>query len=101
MRPTRSGRSWFGRQLGECGEAVDVYLGCSFFRSFLCKRSFWKWWTLPAGREPALDLKAGYLNHGFFYFRVVAYFVVLGIFSYSFWKRSTSQDKDGAASAYR
>jgi hypothetical protein len=64
---------------------------------FFCKSLLWRWWTLPAGREPGLDLKAGYLNHPFFYVRVVVYFVVLALFGYAFWRRSTNQDKDGAA----
>jgi len=62
-----------------------------------CKPILWKWWNLPAGHEPSLDLKAGYLNHPFFYIRAIAYFLALGLLSFALWKRSTSQDRDGAA----
>ena len=52
---------------------------------------------MAPGLDELLDAKRGYLNHGFFYFRALFYFVMLWWFSHTFWKRSTSQDTDGAA----
>ena len=85
------------RQLENVSKLL-LYLWVGFLPIIVfCKPLLWKWWNFPAGHEPALDLKAGYLNHGFFYFRVVVYFAALAGLSYWMWIRSTSQDKDGAA----
>jgi hypothetical protein len=56
-----------------------------------------KWWHKLPGEDPILDAKSGYLNHPFFFLRVIAYFVALGGIATWLWTRSTSQDADGAA----
>jgi len=62
-----------------------------------CKHYLWKWWDEAPGADVLLDEKSGYLNHNFFYFRAVAYFVMLAWVSLSLYKLSTAQDKDGLA----
>jgi hypothetical protein len=57
----------------------------------------WRWWNLGDGVDVLLDEKRPFLSHGFFYVRMVAYFFFLSWVSYSLWKRSTTQDTDGAA----
>src|SRR5260221_4505956 len=52
---------------------------------------------MELGVDPVLDGKRGYLSHWFFYVRAVVYFALLWWISHSLWKRSTSQDVDGAA----
>jgi len=56
-----------------------------------------KWWFKEPGEDPLLDAKSGYLNHGFFYVRIVSYFVILTWVALTLWKRSVAQDNDGAA----
>jgi hypothetical protein len=55
-----------------------------------------KWWYIEPGVDPLLDAKQPYLSHGFFYIRMIGYFLLLGWIGWSQWKLSTSQDKDGA-----
>ncbi len=55
----------------------------------------WKWWNMKEGYDVLLDGKRGYLNHGFFYGRAVAYFVVLTALAFSLRAISMAQDKDG------
>jgi len=62
-----------------------------------CAPDLWKWWKLELGVDPVLDGKRGYLVHWFFYLRALVYFALLWWISYTLWKRSTSQDTDGAA----
>ena len=85
------------RQLENVSKLL-IYIWVAFLPIlFCCKSLLWKWWTIPAGREPGLDLKAGFLNHSFFCIRAVVYFVALAGLSYWMWRISTRQDKDGAA----
>ena len=54
-----------------------------------CRESLWKWWNAPApGVSESFDAKRGYLSHGFFLFRYVGYFVVLGVIAYVLRSRS-------------
>ena len=73
-----------------------VYFAIFFLPLLVCQPVLWKWWTIEPGHDVLLDAKSGYLNHGFFYFRVVIYFLVLGWIGFSLWKRSTMQDADGS-----
>jgi len=62
-----------------------------------CAPLLWRWWSMAVGEDPVLDEKRGYLNHTFFWARALFYFAMLWWLSHSLWKRSTSQDADGAA----
>jgi hypothetical protein len=62
-----------------------------------CKTKLWAWWDMPVGKDPVLDGKSGYLNHGFFWVRYIGYVLLMWGISWSLWKRSTTQDLDGAA----
>lgn len=72
------------------------YFAYFFIPLLLCQNLLWHWWDIPKGQDPLLDAKSGYLNHTFFYVRLVFYFVMLGWISTSLFKRSTKQDTDGA-----
>ena len=72
------------------------YFALFFLPLLACKPLLWQWWDVPAGQDPLLDGKSGYLNHTFFYIRVVIYFVMLAWISHSLWRRSTRQDQNGA-----
>ena len=74
-----------------------IYFSPFFVPLLFCQPLLWKWWNMPPGEDPLLDAKSGYLNHPFFYIRMIAYFVLLAWVSTSLWKRSTAQDADGAA----
>ena len=74
-----------------------VYIGLFFLPLLLCSDLLWKWWNMAPGHDAILDAKSGYLNHGFFYFRLIFYFLMLAWLGHSLWKLSTAQDKDGAA----
>lgn len=73
------------------------YFALFFIPILFVKTDLWRWWNMPGGEDPILEEKAGYLNHTFFYIRLAFYFVMLGWVSTSLFKRSTAQDKDGAA----
>ena len=73
------------------------YLAAFFIPVLLCAGLLFKWWTIPHGQDPLLDAKQPYLSHGFFIFRVIFYFVVLGGIAWWLRKRSTAQDADGAS----
>jgi hypothetical protein len=62
-----------------------------------CKGDLWRWWNIPPGEDVLLDSKSGYLNHGFFWVRAIFYLVLMTWLSWALWKRSTTQDADGAA----
>jgi hypothetical protein len=72
------------------------YFALFFIPLLLCAKFLWHWWDIGPGVDPLLDAKQPYLSHGFFYFRVVVYFVLLGWISRSLYHRSTAQDGDGA-----
>ena len=74
-----------------------LYFALFFLPLLFCQPFLWKWWNIEPGQDVLLDAKAGYLNHTFFYVRVVFYFVMLSWVAASLWKRSTDQDSDGAA----
>ena len=74
-----------------------IYISVFFLPLLLCQPLLWKWWVTDHAHDPLLAAKSGYLNHGFFYVRLVFYFVMLGWIAFSLWKRSTTQDRDGAA----
>jgi hypothetical protein len=85
------------RQLENVGKLLPYSL--LFFLPILlfCSNDLWKWWDMPIGLDPVLDGKRGYLSHGFFYFRYLAYLGLMIWISWTLWQRSTSQDVDGAA----
>jgi hypothetical protein len=85
------------RQMENLGKLLPISL--LFFLPILlfCTKELWKWWGLSPGEDVLLDGKSGYLNHVFFYIRALGYFLLLWWLSDSLWKRSTSQDTDGAA----
>jgi hypothetical protein len=74
-----------------------LYFALFFIPLLFCLPVLWKWWAIEPGHDALLDAKSGYLNHTFFYVRLVFYFVMLGWIALSLWKRSTTQDGDGAA----
>jgi predicted membrane protein len=55
----------------------------------------WAWWNKAPGEDPILDAKSGYLNHTFFYVRVVVYFVGLCGLAWLLRSQSVAQDRDG------
>ena len=72
------------RQLENLGKLLP-YFALLFLPVLLCitwkgedgEGLLLKWWFKEPGEDPLLDAKAGYLNHGFFYVRIVSYFVIL------------------------
>ncbi len=74
-----------------------LYFSLFFIPLLACQPLLWKWWNTPPGHDFLLDAKSGYLNQPFFYVRAVFYFVMLAWVAFSLWKRSTTQDSDGAA----
>jgi hypothetical protein len=58
----------------------------------------WHWWTVPYGTDHILDLKRGYLNHTFFWVRVVLFCFGLTWVAARMLHWSTKQDADGAHS---
>jgi len=62
-----------------------------------CASDLWKWWDKNPGDDPLLDIKHGYLTHGFFWARAIGYFLLLGVWGMSLRSRSIAQDRDGAA----
>ena len=62
-----------------------------------CAPDLWKWWDISIGMDPLLDAKRAFLNHEFFIFRYVMYFLGLGGVAFLLRKLSISQDADGAA----
>lgn len=64
---------------------------------FWCMPILWHWWDLKPGEDVLLDAKSGFLNHGFFFFRMVTYFLLLSWVALSLRKRSVAQDADGEA----
>ena len=57
----------------------------------------YRWWNTEPGADALLDAKRGYLNHGFFYVRVIAYFGLLSLVGWMLRSHSVEQDVDGAA----
>ncbi|MDR3406672.1 MAG: hypothetical protein P4L99_29575 [Chthoniobacter sp.] len=85
------------RQLENLGKLVPLSLLFFLPILFFCTKDLWKWWAMPVGEDPLLDGKSGYLNHTFFYIRALGYLLLLWWLTSALWKRSTSQDGDGAA----
>jgi hypothetical protein len=56
--------------------------------------TLWKWWSIPVGVDELLDGKRTYLNHTFFFARVLFYFGGLSMLAYLFKRHSTEQDVD-------
>ncbi len=56
--------------------------------------TLWKWWTIEPGIDELLDGKRAYLNHTFFYVRVLIYFGGLSALAILFKRHSTQQDAD-------
>ncbi len=83
------------RQLENLAKLLPISV-LLFLPLLLFASKLWRWWGMPVGEDAVLDLKRGYLNHGFFYIRALIYLGMLWWFSHSLWKRSTSQDTDGA-----
>ncbi|MEO8353145.1 MAG: hypothetical protein ABI680_15550 [Chthoniobacteraceae bacterium] len=77
--------------------ALIPYLFVLFIPLFFCFGTLLHWWHLTPGENPIYDEKSGYLNHGFFYFRVAFYFIMLSWVAWSLRRHSTQQDSDGAA----
>ena len=63
---------------------------------FWCVPTLWHWWNIDPAHDVLLNAKKGFLNHGFFLFRVVAYFALLSWVALRLKGRSVAQDKDGA-----
>jgi hypothetical protein len=66
-----------------------------FIPLLYCAPLLWKWWTIPAGVDEALDHKQPYLSHGFFYARLAIYFIGLTAVALLMKRHSTRQDADG------
>ncbi len=64
---------------------------------FWCVPLLWTWWNINPADDALLEAKAGYLNHGFFWFRTVFYFAMLSWLALRLRGRSIAQDSDGAA----
>ncbi len=84
---------------GEPGESASRLSCSSSCRcSFSAGRMLWKWWDVPAGVDPLLDAKAGFLNHGFFYHPVLPLFSPARLDRLAaLLERSIAQDSDGEA----
>jgi hypothetical protein len=92
------------RQLENVASLIP-YLALFFLPLLICIMSknasgeglLLKWWFKAPGEDPLLDAKQPYLSHGFFYLRIIFYFLMLGWIAWSLRSRSTRQDGDGSA----
>jgi hypothetical protein len=76
--------------------AVQARVLIFLFIPILCVLPIlFQWWNVPPGVDHLLDHKSGFLNHTFFYIRLVIIFGFMVTFSYLMRHFSTSQDKDG------
>lgn len=57
----------------------------------------WEWWDLSLDDHPLLKAKSAFLNHPFFQFRFIAYFLGLGGVALALRGASVAQDEDGAS----
>lgn len=85
------------RQIENLGSLLQ-YIAVFFIPLAFCVGILYKWYTADPGTDALLAGSKGlYLNKPFFWFRVVAFFVLLGLLSGILRKRSMAQDGDGAA----
>ncbi len=84
------------RQMENLARLLPIFVIFFLPLILFCAPLLWKWWDIAPGVDPLLDAKQPYLSHGFFYVRMIVYFVLLGWIGWSQWKLSTSQDKDGS-----
>ena len=66
-----------------------------FIPLLIAPELLWKWWDRDISADALLYAKKGYLNHGFFYIRAIAFFVLLGGTAFLLRKISIAQDRDG------
>ncbi len=66
-----------------------------FLPLFFCAPLLWKWWAMAPGLDPVLDAKRNYLNHPFFVFRYLFYFISLSAVALLMYRNSTRQDETG------
>jgi hypothetical protein len=71
------------------------YLAIFFLPALLCANILWKWWGLPDGVDPLLDVKRPYLSEWFFLLRLVLYFGIVSLVVLSLRGHSVKQDSDG------
>ena len=72
-----------------------VVLAILFIPVLLLRHQLYDWMTIPAGKDPVLDLKRSYLNWGFFLTRAVVYFAFFIIAALLLRRYSINQDKNG------
>lgn len=80
------------RRLMENVASLIPVVFIAFIPLILNASTLWKWWTIPHGIDEVLDGKRGYLNHNFFFARVLIYFVGLSTLAFLFKRHSTQQD---------
>ena len=61
-----------------------------------CAGILLKWWNMGDGIDPLLDAKRPFLSQPFVYFRLVAYFGIVGWVVWSLRRHSIKQDEDGS-----
>ena len=82
------------RRLMENVAGLIPFVFIAFIPLLLNASTLWKWWSIPVGADELLDGKRAYLNHTFFYARVLIYFVGLSGLAILFKHHSTKQDGD-------
>ena len=87
------------RQYENLGSLVPYFFFVFLPLIAFCAPYLWHWWSAtPADHAyEEYQEKAGFLNHGFFWFRFVGYFVFLGGVITLLRKWSIQQDADGAS----
>jgi hypothetical protein len=83
------------RRILENLACLAPWLTLAFIPLLFVLPEVFKWWNMPPGKDVLLDGKAEYLNHGMFYGKAAAYFVILTALAYILRSISISQDKDG------
>ena len=81
------------RRLMENVACLIPFVALAFIPLYFNAPTLWKWWSIPVGVDEALDGKRAFLNHSFFTFRFMFYFVALSGLAYLFLSNSTQQDK--------
>jgi hypothetical protein len=84
------------RQMENLAVLIPAFLVLLAPLVFLCQPLLWSWWNINPDEDAILEAKKSYLSHGWFYFRYVAYFVILGFVAWKLRNHSVEQDRDGA-----
>ena len=101
---TRAGWSVAVRRLAEVVAATLPALALMGLPLLLATRTLYEWFApgqLSAAEGQAVLEKSAYLNAGFFVFRYVACFAVLGLLAWYYLRMSVRQDRTGDAGVTR